>query len=368
MKKFFSFIFSLAIILGIAAAIYFNRDFVKTNFINRIRGVYYVHKGDKAYRQMKMNQAIRMYNRGVKYFPGHYTAWYNLGNIYVAYEDYYSALYAYSEAFKHNPKMMIARMNYGIVASQKIGNFDIALEQFNKITNTERKLISIPYIFDNRISSKENKAIAYYNEGVTYRMKYLYTEDWEKQRKYLIKAIEAYKKSLEISPKRYDTLYNLGLAYHISGRYSEAGEYYCKAIETKPMSYEAHFNLAVLLRKLRHYKESYEEIEKAATLITALDQNTAAVQYVAIVMNDISQSLYGDEEYKDYLKTILEKEKERKEIENQEKKQKDKINGPMEIIKLVKGKVMATEELDEAMLENFGKCPSLHYFIEEDDE
>ena len=123
------------------------------------------------------------------------------------------------------------------------------------------------------------------------------------------KSYSRIQKSLEISPNSYDTLFNLGLAYHISGNYDEAGKCYCKAIGSAPMNYEAHYNLAILLRKLGHYKEAYEEIDKAATLITALDENSATQNYVAIVMNDIMRNVYYNEEYKAYLRTILEEEK-----------------------------------------------------------
>lgn len=375
-RRFISAIFSLLVIAGIAAAIYFNQDFIKTHIINRAKGMYYVHKGDEAYRQMKTNKAIKFYNKGLKLFPGHYTAWYNLGNIYVSYEDYYSALYSYSQAFKHNPKMMVARMNYGIVATQKLGNFDIAIDQFNKIVKTKRKLLSIPYIFNNRVSTKVNKAIAYYNIGVTYRLKSLYeNEDWEKQRKYLAKAIENYKKSLKIAPKSYDTLYNLGIAYHIAGRYDDAGIQYCKAIEVQPMSYEAHYNLAVLLRRLRYFEESYEEIEKAATLVSALSENSAQQQYVAIVMNDIMRTMYGSEEYRKQLKTFLNEEKnktaEHIKAESKTKEtKKDKEEGTVttESVNLVNGRVVVTEELDKAILNSFGKCPTIKLFTHEDDD
>lgn len=377
LRKFLSALFSLLVIAGIAAAVYFNQQFVKTHIINRIEGMYYVHKGDKAYRKMNTHKAIKYYNKGLKLFPGHYSAWYNLGNIYVQYEDYYSALHAYSQAFKYNPKMMIARMNYGIVATQKLGNFDMALKQFTKIVNTKRKLLSIPYVFNNKISTKENKAIAYYNIGVTYRLKYLYeNDDWEKQRKYLAKAIDAYKKSLKISPKRYDTLYNLGLAYHIAGRYDDAGQSYCKAIEVQPMSYEAHYNLAVLLRRLRYFEESYEEIEKAATLVSALNENSAQQQYVAIVMNDIMRTMYGNEEYRNKLKTVLNEEKNKtaqhmttEEVKTKEtKKDKEKGTVTTEGVNLVNGKVVVTKDLDDAILKSFGKCPSLELFTDDDDD
>ena len=376
--KFVSALFSLLVIAGIVAAVYFNQQFVKNNIVNRAKGMYYVYKGDKAYHKMNTNKAIKYYNKGLKLFPGHYSAWYNLGNIYVSYEDYYSALHSYSQAFKYNPKMMIARMNYGVVSTQKLGDFDSALEQFNEIVKTKRRLLSIPYVFNNRISTKANKAIAYYNMGVTYRLKYLYENDnWEKQRQYLAKAIDAYKKSLDIDPKNYDTLYNLGVAYHIAERYDEAGESYCKAIEVQPMSYEAHYNLAVLLRHLRYYQEAYEEIEKASILVSALNNNSAQQQYVAIVMNDIMRTMYGNEEFRSKLKTVLDEEKKKtldhmasdEEIKSKEtKKDKEKGTISSQGVNLVNGKVVVTKDLDAAILKSFGKCSVMNLFTHENDD
>lgn len=374
MKKLLSALFSLFVIGAICIAAYFNQQFVKTQ-ADKVRGMYYVYKGDKAYQNLKMQKAIGYYNQGLKLYPQHYGAWYNLGNIYVAYEDYYSALYAYSQAFKYNPRMMIARMNYGIIATEKLGDFDSAIDQYKKIIKTKRHLLSIPYVYNNRVSYKENKAIAYYNIGVTYRLKSLYSnDDWELQRKYLAKAINAYKKSIEINPNSYDTQYNLGLAYHVSGNYDEAGRCYCKAINLAPMNYEAHYNLAILLRKLGHYKEAYDEIDKASTLITALDKNSATQQYVAIVMNDITRNMYSSREHRKYLESILNQEESKtkqhmakndKELKSKENKNNDSITSVG--INFVNGKIVATEELDKAILENFGKCPSMSYFSLEED-
>ena len=371
MKKLLSALFSLCIIFAALVAAYFNQQFLLRQY-DKVRGMYYVYKGDKAYREIDMKNAIKYYNKGLKLYPQHYGAWYNLGNIYVEYEDYYSAISAYAEAFKHNPRMMVARMNYGIVSSEKLGNFDAAIDQYNKVIKTKRHLLSIPYVYNNRISYKENKAIAYYNKGVAYRLKSLYcNDDWELQRKYLSKAIEAYKKSIEINPNSYDAQYNLGLAYQITGNYDEAGVCYCNAIKNAPMNYEAHYNLAVLLRKLGHYQEAYDEIDKASTLITALDENSATQQYAAIVMNDITRSVQN-QEHRDYLQRVLDEEKSKtkkhmakkdkdvKSKETEEDKKNDTITSVG--INFVNGKIVATEELDKAMLENFGQCPSLSFF------
>lgn len=372
LRKLLSALFSILVLAAICVAVYFNQQFTFKQ-LNKVRGMYYVYKGDKAYQNLKMPTAIKYYNKALSLYPEHYGAWYNLGNLYVAYEDYYSALNAYEQAFKYNPRMMIARMNYGIVASEKLGDFDSALKQYDQIIKTKRHLLSIPYVYDNKISFKENKAIAYYNIGVTYRLKSLYSaDDWELQRKYLAKAIQAYKKSIKINPNSYDAQYNLGLAYHISGNYDEAGKCYCKAISVAPMNYEAHYNLALLLRKLGHYKEAFEEIDKASTLITALDENSATQEYVAIVMNDIMRNVNRDNEYKKYLEEILEAEgrnikqhmaKSKEDIKSKESKE-DKENGSITSkgINFVNGKIVATEELDQAILEDFGTCSAMKYF------
>ena len=99
MKKFFSGLFTLLIIAAIGAAVYFHPQFFQRQ-IDKIQGMYYVHKGDKALKKQKLQRAIEYYNRAVALYPGHYGAWYNLGNLYVIYVDYYSAVDAYEKAFE----------------------------------------------------------------------------------------------------------------------------------------------------------------------------------------------------------------------------------------------------------------------------
>ena len=294
LKKFLSVLFSLFMLGILITAGYFNQTFLWDQ-LTKINGVYWVWRGDRAYKNMETQQAISFYNKALLLYPSHYGAWHNLGNIYVAYEDYNSALYAYSQAINYNPRMVIARINYGIVSSTMLGDFDSAIDQYNIAILTKRKVITIPLIYSNRLSAKNNRAIAYYNKGVAYRLKSLYSNaNWEVQRKNLARAIEAYQQSIEINPDSYDTQYNLGVAYFESGDYDRAGVAYCKAINLSPMSYEAHYNLAVLLRKLGYYNESYEEIEKALTLISAMDESSSIQQYVATILNDILRDIHRE--------------------------------------------------------------------------
>ena len=137
MKKFFSFLFTLLVIAAIGAMIYLHPAFF-TRQLDKVRGMYYVHKGDKALKELKLQKAISYYNRAVQLYPEHYGAWYNLGNIYVVYEDYYSAVDSYEKAFEYNPKMMIARMNYGIVSAEKLGDFDLFSDCKERIAHLDR--------------------------------------------------------------------------------------------------------------------------------------------------------------------------------------------------------------------------------------
>lgn len=305
-------------------------------------GMYDVYKGDKAYRHNQLQTAIDYYNKGLSLYPEHYEAWFNLGNIYVVYEDYFSAVDAYTNAIQYNKNFTLARMNLGIILSQKLGDFDGAIEQYNAIINSKGFLWFIPFVFSNKKSEKINRGIAYYNMGVAYREKSLYQEDNKvKSIEYLNKAIESYNNAAKILKDDYDTHYNLALAYHLAQDYSNAGLTYCKAIEIKPMNYEAHYNLAILLKHLKKYKEAYNEAEKATILVTNNNSNTSS--YVFDVLNQISRILVIDDQYK----YLVEK------IDN------EPTSGELTY---VNGKIVATDALDRAMLKNFSNCETKEFF------
>ncbi len=341
-------LFSIVILIAMGAVVFLNQAWFLKQY-DKMCSMYYIHKGDKAFKKLKLQRAIDNYNTALKLYPEHYSAWFNLGNIYVVYEDYYSAVDAYEQAFKYNPKMMIARMNYGIVSAEKLGDFDGAIDQYNEIIKTKRHLISIPFIYSNRKSYKQNKGIAYYNMGVAYRQKSLYSgDDWRLQRQYLEKAIEAYKNAVKILKKDYDARYNLALAYHLIGDYNNAGLTYCKAIQIEPMNYEAHYNLAILLRHLKYYRESLDELEKATMLITDSQGNSARQRYVFDVMNDVTRTILYDEENDPLIDKIVD----------------EKL--PHSTMTYVNGKLVSSEALDKAILKNFRTCGAREIFLDED--
>ncbi len=348
-KIIFRRLFSFLLIVAFIASIFVYPNWYKRQ-VNKVRGMYYVAQGDKYLRKQNFQKAIYNYQYGLKLYPEHYGAWFNLGNIFVAYEDYYSAVDAYGEAIKHNPNYVLARMNYGIISVEKLGNFDEAIEQYNKIIGIRRKLVYIPFVFNNLTSYKTNIGLAYYNRGVAYRQKSTYLDqDWENEQIYLQEAIKSYKEAVKILKKDYDARYNLALAYHLNKDYNLAGLTYCEAIKLEPMSYEAHYNLAVLLNHLKYYKEALSEMYKATTLISNNVGDTNRQRYVFDVMNDVTRKIMLDENGMKYLREEFEKG-----------------HDTTAEITYVNGKLVATDDLDRAMLKNFQTCASKDIFLRED--
>lgn len=364
MKKFFRHMLKLLVVLGLVYVLIFQQTWIRVNIINRFEGMFLVYKGDRAYRKNKLAYSIEYYNKGLALFPKHFTAWYNLGNIYVVYEDYYAAVDAYTEAIKHNPKYVCARMNLGIIQSEKLGNFDAAIEQYNKILTTRYHIWSIPIVFSTRRSSKANRGLAYYNMGRAYRQKALYLTDEERYMTtpLLLKSADAYEKACKILKKNSDARYNLALDYHLLGNYRDAGRNYCKAIELAPMNYEAHYNLAILLRRMRRYKDSLAELEKASLLISA-SGTSVNVDYIFGILSDVSHS-YIDFKLDPVYQEMADTDNQEVEPDNPKKKKKHKKKKDENVETFISddGKVRPSKDLDKIMMKDMSRCAGYSYF------
>lgn len=342
-KNIFTKVFFIIFIIICCLGVFFYWGWFEKQY-NKGVGMYYVYKGDKAYQHRDLQQAIDDYNRGLALYPEHYGAWFNLGNIYVAYEDYYSAVDAYQKAIDYNKKFTLARMNLGIISTEKLGNFDEAITQYQAIIDEHKHLWYIPFFFSNKKSERFNRGLAYYNMGVAYREKALYQNgSKDLSAIYLMKAIQAYKNAVRILKKDYDARYNLALAYHLYGDYQNAGLNYCKAIDLQPMNYEAHYNLAILLRHLRRYQDAWDELQKTSMIITNGDTNSNVTSYVFDVLNDVSRALISNNQYKYMIEKIDDEPS-------------------SDAITYVNGKIVATDALDRAILKNLKTCNSEKFF------
>ena len=349
MRLFIRKLFPLLLIIGILAAGYYYRDRVKEQY-RHAKGMYYIYKGDQAYAADNMGKTLEFYEKGLKLFPKHYEAWFNLGNIYAVHEDYYSAVDAYEHAISANPRYVMARMNLGIVYSEDLGFFDEAIEQFDEVPKIKLFKLWIPFVYSNIKSIKTNRGLAYYNKGVAYKQKamYLPIEKNYLLFEYLDRAIAAYSQALKILKKNSDIYYNRAVAHHLKGDYREAGLDYCRAIELAPMKFEGHYNLAVLLRGLNRNNESIDELKKAAMLISE-NPSSSQIQttYIFNLLNEVTRRFITSDDY--YTQKLTDE--------------------PTAAINYtyVNGRIVADDDFDKAMYKNFKTCAGYTYFNEEED-
>ena len=337
-------LFALILILIAGYFCYLHKNWFVEQY-HHAKGMYYIYKGDRAYSADNMGKTLEYYLAGLKLYPKHYEAWFNLGNIYAVYEDYYSAVDAYEHAIEANPKFVMAKMNLGIVYSEDLGFFDDAIKQFDEITQIKLLKLWIPFVYSNVKSIKGNRGLTYYNKGVAWKRKAMYLPK-EKQylmNEYLGNAIEAYTKSLKILKDNYDLYYNRAIAHHLRGEYKEAGLDYCKAIKLSPMKYEGHYNLAVLLRQLDKNRESISELQKAALLISeSPNSSTIESAYIFNLLNEVTRRLITSDDY--YTQKLTD----------------SMIDGVS--YTYINGKIVADDDFDKAIFKNFQTCSGITYF------
>lgn len=335
----------VAVIVLAAASIYFFPNWYEKQY-KKIWGYYYVYKGDKAYKKLKYQKAVDYYIKGLEYYPEHSKARCNLGNLYVVYENYYDAADAYDEALKYKPDYIACRMDYGIILSQQLADYDKAVQQYGKIVDSKPFLFYIPFIYNNLKSVKENKGLAYYNMGVAYRNKSIYMgENKHASLQYLKKAKDSYDNAKKIIPKDYDTHYNAALTNQLLGNVKEAGLEYCKAIQIKPYNFEAHYNYALLLRSLNFNKEALSELEKAGILADT-EADITQQKYIYEILSETKKTLVNQGEIEFLKNRTEESATDKSELAYQD------------------GKVILKEENDKMLTKKLMECPKQKYFEE----
>lgn len=340
-------IFSFLLFILFIASIFIFKDFYKSQW-HKTLSFYYVYLGDNYYKKHKPQKAIESYIKALELYPRHYRAQYNLGNLYVVYEDYYSALDSYSKALQVKPDFTVARINYAIVLSEATFNYDKAIEEYDLAAQNIPKWMYIPFIVNKKHSYKHNKAVAFYNQGLAWRGKsLLYGEDRFKARRFLENAVSSYEKALK-TMKTFDVYYNLAIVHHLLRNPEYAGYYYCKAIEKEPMRYEGHYNFAILLRSLKKYSDSMEEFKKAGLILDGKGDSNKTM-YVYDILNEVNQKYSVSDEYIQ-LKAQLEEDK------------KQGIESIKEEATFVQGKTLVLDESGSAMIKNFRQCASKKYF------
>ncbi|MCQ2958005.1 MAG: tetratricopeptide repeat protein [Candidatus Gastranaerophilales bacterium] len=315
---------------------------------NIVKAYYYVYKADEQYKNKNLFGAINLYQRALKYYPAHAKGNYNLANIYAVYEDYISALNYYEKAVLYKPKFMNARIALGILLSEKFFEYDRAIKEYDLAIKKAPFQLSIPplipIIYNNEEYLKYNKAVAYYNMGLAYKWKSLvYGQEPIEIKMSLQNAVKSYKNSLKYDKDNYETLFNLALALQLLHSNGEAKKVYCKCINMRPFDYDAHYNLAILLREENSFLDAMLELEKAALIVDA-ESDGYKSRYIYDVLNETSAKLHSQDNY-----AKLKEELDNSPLNNYEPT-------------FINGKIVASEELDKAMLKNMRTCGACKNF------
>ena len=109
------------------------------------------------------------------------------------------------------------------------------------------------------------------------------------------------------------------------------------------MNFEGHYNLAVLLRRVNKNRESIAELQKAALLISENPRSsTVQTAYIFNLLNEVSRRFITSDEY--YTQKLTDE--------------------PIGAIKYtyINGRVVADDDFDKAMLNNFKTCAGFAYF------
>ena len=146
----------------------------------------------------------------------------------------------------------------------------------------------------------------------------------------------------------HDTYYNRGVVHHLRGDYKAAGRDYCKAIEIEPMNFEGHYNLAVLLRRINRNRDSISELQKAALLISE-NPKSSEVQtaYIFNLLNEVTRRFITSDAY--YTEKIGEE--------------------PVGSLNYtyVNGRIVADDDFEKAMYNNFKTCAGYGYFSKDEE-
>ncbi len=214
MKKFF-------IILGIILA---------TNYAIAVQKEYKKHyEKAKVYLKNKMyEEAIKEYKKVVQLKPDFTEIYLKIG---ICYDQY---LHKYSEAVK-----------YYLEYIEKKGKKS---DQIKKII---RNIVNLKYVTTDREFAQIKKGVEFYNKGV----------ETGKSKKF-DKAIEYFKKSLEIIPHYVKANYAIGIAYFNTKDYANAYNHLLYAIKVDPNNpeiKEAYFKLGLLADDL--FLKDYELAE-----------------------------------------------------------------------------------------------------------
>jgi len=204
--------------------------------------------------------------------------WNQLGRDYYFSGKYEEEIEAYKQAIMINPDFALVHNNLG-AAYGRSGKYEEAIKSFKQATRIDPDFaiywnqLGRAYDFSGyKVEKGDTLWGIARDHGVSLEdiieANDIENPDFIKPGHHLIipekpEAIESYKQALRIDPDLADAHYNLGNAYHGSGKYEEKIESYKQAIRINPDFKEAHYNLGNAYVRSGKYEEAIESYKQA---------------------------------------------------------------------------------------------------------
>ncbi|MDD5773235.1 MAG: tetratricopeptide repeat protein [bacterium] len=176
------------------------------------------------------DKAIEELNKVLHIDPNFVEAHYLMGNVYNLMGNTDKAVLSYEKVLRIDPMHSKAKYMLDLLVDEGKGTPEI-LEDRKKCENAE----------------------VYFCNGV----ESFNTKNYEK-------AIEAFRKAIEISPEHHQAYYNLGVIYYYTGDMKRAQDFWKKALDYDPKNPKVFLNLGILAYKNGKIEEAVSFWEKVA--------------------------------------------------------------------------------------------------------
>ena len=221
----------------------------------------HVQKGD-------FKQGIRHYYLALQFKPDYAEAHSNLGSIFLNAGENEKAINHYFAALQIDPVQVQAYNNLGIALMQE-GRIEAAISQFQKALqlkpdfvmaqNNLRRALAIKKEIESEISHLQD--IITNDPGnveLHFQLGNLYFRKGDRNR-----AMQQYKKALQLDPKFLPALNNLALVTAANKEYYKALTVFLDLLNYIPDDADTHYNIACMYSRLNRVNESIDWLKKA---------------------------------------------------------------------------------------------------------
>lgn len=233
--------------------------------------------GVDAYAKKNYEKAIKFFKFAIESKGVKPQVYYNIALSYQCVKDYDRAIAAYNKFLSSYPQDADGLYNLGLTYYQR-ENYAKAAEFFEKCVSIKKEPDAVKSLVLCYLNQDEaQKAIdfaqdlfqlpqggieLYYAVAKVFENKNSFNKDF----KYIDKAIEMYSKIVENDSSYFDAYMSISICFAKKGEWEKSVEYCKKAIEVNPKSYEANNQMGLVYYCCEEVKEAVKYYEQALKL------------------------------------------------------------------------------------------------------